>query len=680
MVKYKIHVKIVKTVKNYYVGDKMEMFLFAVACCGIGILTLLFPHNLQRTAHWFANIAALIGSGVSAYAAGIQLLNGRAPTLLCWGSYSLTCDAWSAFFLLLTGIAGVVTSLYALGYAKGYEGNRLRLLGAMWCLFIMSMQLVLLAGDAFSFLLFWEIMAVASFMLVNHEAEKRSTWTAAYQYLVMTSLGTATIMIAFLLTGSVSDNFSFAAMAENKLQGVWLHVVFGCAFIGFALKAGLVPLHVWLPKAHPAAPSHVSALMSGVMLKIALYGLGRFVFDFLPQWNYWWCVLVMLAGIISAFLGVLYAQMENDIKRILAYSSVENMGVIFAAFGCGMLLKITAEGNLYMIGFVAALIHAFNHSVMKVLMFMNAGSIMHGTGSKNLEMFGGLAAKMPYTACFAFIGSLALAAVPLTNGFTGEWLVLQSFITLAQNASGQDIRIWSALSFILLGFTGALALGCFVRLFGITFLGRARSELVEHAHESDRFMLAAMSLASVMVFIFGIYPVPVLQAVNRALCLPENYGGGMLGLVWIGGGMDVKYTPLLLLILLAVLSFIIYFAVHNSFVRKNVTWNCGTYPTERQQYSATGFSKPMRRAFDYLLKPKRQVTYMRKEHAYFGRQLSYKLEIPDMITEKLYLPFQKHFVSISAFLRRLQQGSVRLYVSYVMAAMMLVLVWGAVYK
>ena len=654
----------------------MEMFLVAVGFYGIGVLTMLLPHGMQRAAHWLANSAALFGSAVCAYSAGLLFFGGVSPAPLTWDSYSLGCDGWSAVFLLLTGIAGVVTSLYALGYARSYEGSRLRLLGGM---FIMSMVLVLLAGDAFSFLLFWEIMAVASFMLVNHESEKRATWNAAYQYLVMTSVGTAAIMIAFLLTGSASEGFSFAAMSKNTLDGSWQHLVFVCAFAGFALKAGLVPLHVWLPKAHPAAPSHVSALMSGVMLKIALYGFGRFMFSFLPAWNYWWCVVVLLAGVVSAFLGVLYAQMETDIKRVLAYSSVENMGVIFAAFGCGMLMKASGS-SFYMLGFVAALVHAFNHSIMKVLMFMCAGSIMHGTGSKNLELFGGLARKMPYTAVFAFVGSLALAAIPLTNGFTGEWLVLQSFISLGTSCAGQDIRLWTAVSFILLGFTGALALGCFVRFFGITFLGRARSEIVEHAHESDKFMLAAMGVAAVLVVACGLYPLPVVRAALLALGMPVALDAFGMNLAWAGVGTAVCYKPLLLLALLLVLGALLWLAVKNCFVVEDVTWNCGTYPTQRQQYSATGFSKPVRRAFDYLLKPKRQVTYMRKEHAYFGRQLSYKLEIPDMITEKLYQPLQKHFVSVSNFLRRLQQGSVRLYVAYVMVAMMLVLVWGALYK
>ena len=657
----------------------MSLFLMAVGCYGAGVLTLFFPHGLQRAAHWLSNLLALVGSCLVLYGVGTY---SQQPALT-WGSYSLSCDSWSAFFLAITGLAGIITSIYALGYGQSYEGNRLRMLGGMWNLFIGSMVLVLLAGDAFSFLLFWEIMAVASFMLVNHEAEKRVTWNAAYQYLVMTSVGTAAITMAFLLVGARSYSYSFADMAQNTLQGGLVHLAFATAFIGFALKAGLVPLHVWLPKAHPAAPSHVSALMSGVMLKIALYGFGRFIFSFLPTWNYWWCVAVMVAGIVSAFLGVLYAQMESDIKRILAYSSVENMGVIFAAVGAGMLMKVTCSGDIYMIGFVAALVHSFNHSIMKVLMFMCAGSIMHGTGSKNLELFGGLVSKMPYTAAFTFVGSMALAALPLTNGFTGEWLVLQSYITLANNGGGQDIRIWTALAFILLGFTGALALGCFVRFFGIAFLGRARSSVVDHAHESDSFMCIAMGISSLLILICGLYPVPVITAVCQALGMPPSVVAHASGyLQWAGSGNVATFSPVLLLALLGIITLVVVLAVANgsTYVAKDVTWNCGTYPTERQQYSATGFSKPVRRAFDYLLKPRRERVFVRNDHSYFGRQLMYKLELPDMVTEKLYLPLQKYFVITSAFLRRLQQGSVRLYVGYVMAAMVAVLIWGAVYK
>ena len=642
----------------------MDMFFAAVLCYSIGILTLFAPHHMQMMAHYVANLAAVMGSGLVFFNAWSILAGDATIRAFRWGSYTLTCDGWSAPFLMLTGLAGIIASVYALGYAESYEGKRLRMLNGLWNLFICSMVLVLLAGDALSFLLFWEIMAVASFLLVNHEAEKRTTWNAAYQYLVMTSIGTAAIMIAFFLTTTFSEGFSFAAMSANTLKGGWLHATFAAAFIGFALKAGLVPLHVWLPNAHPAAPSHVSALMSGVMLKIALYGFGRFMFDFLPEWNYWWAVIVMVIGLISAFLGVLYAQMEVDIKRILAYSSVENMGIIFAAFGCGMLLKVVTDSNWCQIGFLAALLHAFNHSIMKVLMFMSAGSIMHGTGSKNLELFGGLARKMPYTALFTFIGAMSLSALPLTNGFVGEWM-------------------WSALAFILMGLTGALALGCFVRYFGITFLGAARSKLVDHAHESDIFMLAAMGMSSALVLLVGIFPAYVIELLCKAIDMSDYMVIGLGGrLIWSGSGTFVTFSPLVIAIALGLLgvALLVFVVRQGVCIEKDVTWNCGTYPTARQQYSATGFSKPVRRAFDYLLKPKRERTFTQNDHSYFGRKLYYKLEIPDMITEKLYQPFNKYFVSASAFLRRLQQGSVRLYVSYVMVAMVIVLVWGAIYK
>ncbi len=660
----------------------MSLFLAAIACYGIGIITVFLPHSMQKTAHYLSNIAALVGSSIVAYLSVLIILGYLNINAVTFGSYSLNCDNWSAVFLVITGIAGVITSIYAMGYAKGYLGKRLRVLGGLWNLFLASMVLVILAADAFSFLLFWEIMAVASFMLVNHESEKKVTWNAAYQYLVMTHIGTAAIMIAFLLTGIYSSSFSFAAMSENSLSVDMQSIVFIAAFIGFALKAGLVPLHVWLPKAHPAAPSHVSALMSGVMLKIALYGFGRFIFSFLPDWQYWWCIVVMLAGLASAFLGVLYAQMETDIKKILAYSSVENMGVIFAAVGCGMLLDITVGSAWSVVGFMAALVHSFNHSIMKVLMFMSAGSIMHATGSKNIELFGGLLKKMPYTALCTFIGCMALSALPLTNGFIGEWLVLQSYITLASNVTGQDIRFWCAMAFILLGLTGALALGCFVRFFGISFLGRARNKCAEHAHEADGFMILAMGLSSALVIIFGLCPGFVIDLVSRGIGADMHAFASGSSIMWGGSGMLAYFNPLIVLMLFGIIALVLLLFTSSGkvYVESDVTWNCGTYPTPRQQYSATGFSKPVRRAFDYLLKPKREVSYMRKDHKYFGRLMSYKLELPDMITEKLYLPLQKYFVVTSAFLRRLQQGSVRLYVSYVMAAMIVVLIWGAVYK
>ncbi len=522
-------------------------------------------------------------------------------------------------------------------------------------------------------------MALVSFLLVNHESEKKKTVSAAYQYMVMTHIGTAAIMVAFYLVASSAESFSFVDMSNNQLTGYMKDVAFIFAFGGFALKSGLMPLHIWLPNAHPAAPSHVSALMSGVMLKVALYGFGRFAFQFIGMDVFWYGLVVMVMGLASAFLGVLYATMEVDMKRILAYSSVENMGIIFSAFGCGMILYAMGLPMLSAVAFTAALVHGASHSLMKGLLFMSAGCVMHATGSKNIEHMGGLAKRMPYTALFTLIGSMALSSMPFTSGLVGEWLTLQSFITFAQQAGTPELRLLVVFAFIVLGLTGATALGCFVRMYGVAFLGRPRTGIVEKAHEMPFFMLAGLGLEAVLIILVGVMPdflVNIMQQVvsGRGMTLMGN----PLGIMWGGSGHYALYSPALIFIVFAVIGVFMVAAVYRSstFQTREVTWNCGTEPTSRQQYSATGFSKPLRRAFDGILNPKRRTTYLRKEHAYFGRKLHYELSIPDMFNDKLYKPLQQRMINYSSAFHKIQEGSVSIYIGYTMVAMIVVLIWG----
>ena len=528
----------------------------------------------------------------------------------------------------------------------------------------------------------WEVMAIISFLLVNHDSEKRETWQAAYQYLVMTHIGTAAIMIAFFIVGSGSNGLNFSELNNAQLETTARNLAFTAAFLGFALKAGLVPLHVWLPNAHPAAPSHVSALMSGVMLKVAVYGFGRFIFDFLGPVDFWWGALVLVVGLLSAFFGALYAQMEKDIKRILAYSSVENMGIVFAAIGAGMLLLTTSHKEYAVIGFTAAIVHSFNHSIMKSLMFMVAGAVNHAVDDKNIEKMGGLAKLMPWTAGCALTGSLALAALPLTNGFIGEWLMFHSFAFLAQADAGTGVRLLAALAFILSGLASALALGCFVRVFGVVFLGRPRARRAESAHEVSRFMLAAMLIPALLIFVSGILASPIVtiaQHVAEANLPNLNMLSEEHLLIWGKDSGMLNYDTFVLLIAAVVITIFAWLIIYRGqvFVKRDVIWNCGTEPTLRQQYSGTGFSKPIRRAFDFLLKPRREVVFLQKENKYFGRSMAYTLTIPDRFTEKLYIPVQYYLVKTASFLRRIQAGSVRIYIGYVMVAMVLVLIWGA---
>lgn len=659
----------------------MDVLLCSLLVFLLGTLTIVWPKRLELAAHYAGMLCAAVASGMTAFS-GLRYLLVPNNALLIdakWGSYSLIADGWSSVFLVITGVAGFFISIYALDYARGYLGSRIRALTGMWNLFLFSIVAVLISGDAFTFIVSWEIMALVSFLLVNHEAGKKETVSAAYQYMVMTHLGTAAILVAFYLLGSHSASFAFADMMHNQLDGVMRHIAFLCAFAGFALKSGLMPLHIWLPNAHPAAPSHVSALMSGVMLKVALYGFGRFAFQFIGMDVFWYGLLVTIIGLISAFLGVLYATMEVDMKRILAYSSVENMGIIFAVFGCGMVLMSMNLFPLAVVAFTAAMVHAFSHSLMKGLMFMSAGAVMHATGSKNIEKMGGLIKKMPYTAFFTLIGAMALSSLPFTSGLIGEWLVLQSFITLAQQAGSPELRLLVIFAFILLGLTGATALGCFVRLYGTAFLGCPRSQIVDKAHEQPFFMLLGMGIAAALVVIVGILPDPVVNIMQGIVAGPMTAPmGNPLGIIWGGSGRYAIYSPAIILAVTVLVTVFVAVALLGGkrFERRDVTWNCGTYPTSRQQYSATGFSKPLRRAFGSILNPQRRTEYLRKEHDYFGRKLKVHLEIPDLFTEKLYKPVQTWMISSSSAFRHIQEGSVSLYIGYTMIAMICVLIWG----
>ena len=659
-------------------------FATAVFCYILGCFAVLIPRKHQLFAHYFAQVMSILGSTLILITAGIYLLSGETALLKVAfvGRYMLAIDGWSSVFLCITGLAGILTSIFAVDYALAYIGKRLRELSGLWNLFLLSMVLVLVAQSTVSFLVSWEVMAIVSFLLVNHDSEKRETWQAAYQYLVMTHIGTAAIMIAFFVVGSGSNGLNFSELNNAQLETTARNLAFTAAFLGFALKAGLVPLHVWLPNAHPAAPSHVSALMSGVMLKVAVYGFGRFIFDFLGPVDFWWGALVLVVGLLSAFFGALYAQMEKDIKRILAYSSVENMGIVFAAIGAGMLLLTTSHKEYAVIGFTAAIVHSFNHSIMKSLMFMVAGAVNHAVDDKNIEKMGGLAKLMPWTAGCALTGSLALAALPLTNGFIGEWLMFHSFAFLAQADAGTGVRLLAALAFILSGLASALALGCFVRVFGVVFLGRPRARRAESAHEVSRFMLAAMLIPALLIFVSGILASPIVTIAQHVAeaNLPDLK---MLNeehlLIWGKDSGMLNYDTFVLLIAAVVITIFAWLIIYRGqvFVKRDVIWNCGTEPTLRQQYSGTGFSKPIRRAFDFLLKPRREVVFLQKENKYFGRSMAYTLTIPDRFTEKLYIPLQHHLVKTASFLRRIQAGSVRIYIGYVMVAMVLVLIWGA---
>src|SRR6266516_5655102 len=401
------------------------------------------------------------------------------------GGLALGLDRLSAFFLLTIAVGVIPSTLFAIGYTRHYKQEQASM-GCALNIFVASMVLVVLSRNVLTFLVFWEAMSLASYFLVMTEKDRDETRSAGWLYMVMTHAGLACLLIGFLAMLQATGSFSmpeWARAAEGVDSGI-RSVVFLVMAAGFLSKAGAIPFHVWLPRAHPAAPSHVSAMMSGVMIKLGVYGLIRIGFEWLGPGPGWWGVLIMIVGAVSALLGVLYALIDSDLKCLLAYSSVENIGIILLGVGAGLLFRTYNLGSLASLALVAGLYHCLNHAIFKTLLFLGAGAVVHATGTRNMEEMGGLLKRMPHTGAFFLIGSLAISAMPPFNGFISEWLTFQSLL-LSFNIPVQFLNLLFALSIAALAMTAGLAAACFVKAFGITFLALPRGETVDQAHEAS---------------------------------------------------------------------------------------------------------------------------------------------------------------------------------------------------
>ncbi|RUY08707.1 hydrogenase 4 subunit B, partial [Mesorhizobium sp. M2A.F.Ca.ET.040.01.1.1] len=413
------------------------------------------------------------------------------PLGLPWTGARFRLDGLSAFFLVVVNLGGTITSLYGLGYGR-HESQPHRVL-PFYPAFLAGMNLVVLANDAFSFLLSWEFMSLASWALVMAHHRDEANRRAGYIYLVMASFGTMALLLAFGLLAGPAGTYAFDAMRTAHPGPFVAGAVLVLMLLGAGSKAGLVPLHAWLPLAHPAAPSHVSALMSGIMTKVAIYGFVRVVFDLLGEPAWWSGVAVLLIGGVTAVLGILHALMEKDLKRLLAYSTIENIGVIFASLGLALAFKANGMPSAAALAFTAALFHVLNHSFFKSLLFFGAGAVLTATGERDMEKLGGLIHRLPVTSFVFLIGCVSISALPPFNGFASEWLVFQAILR------SPELPQWGLKVIVpavggMLALSAALAAACFVKAFGITFLGRARSAAVERAHEVDRWSLAAMAV------------------------------------------------------------------------------------------------------------------------------------------------------------------------------------------
>jgi hydrogenase-4 component B len=635
-----------------------------------------------------AGCAGALGTAVAVWLTGSPAALAAPNLLSVAGGIRLQVDALGAFFLAVIAIGAVPAAIYGISYTARASRPRLAMSGAMFNAFVGAMCLVPSADNVLTFLLAWELMSAASYFLVMTDARTDlPTRHAGLWYLGMTELGLMALLPMFLLLVPGADRTTFADMRAGAalLSPAARGTAFVLALVGFGSKAGLVPLHVWLPRAHPAAPSHVSALMSGVMIKLGIYGLFRVVFDVLGGGPPWWGGTLLVIGSISALLGVLYALMEHDLKRLLAYHSVENIGIIVIGLGAGSLLHSYSLHGLAAIGFAGALYHTVNHACFKGLLFLGAGNVLHGAHTRNMEEMGGLVKRMPQTSTQFLVGSAAIAALPPLNGFASEWMVFQSLLA-GTFIPRPIVAIAFPVAVGMLALTSGLAAACFVKAFGITFLAMPRSREAAEAAEAPRAMTVAgwlLAAACVGLGVGASFVVPILYDVLRSVdgLLPATTASPAPGL-WIAAPQALGYmSPLLLAALLGVATlatFVIVSRVHRRPARAADTWGCGRIvQTPRMEYTASAFAEPLRRVFAELYRPTQDLTVtVHPEAPRFVQSITYRSEVRPIVEQTLYTPVLQAWRGVAFRIRRVQAGSVHLYLLYVLAALLGALSFG----
>ncbi len=650
----------------------------------IAILAVFIARSKQATKFIYSLSFAL--SAIAFAAAADALATMAAPdaasTLvlpigLPWLGSHFRLDALSAFFLAVVNFGGMLSSLYALGYGR-HEHAPHRVL-PFFPAFIAGMNLVTLADDAFTFLMSWEFMSLASWALVIAHHRDTDNRKAGYLYIVMASFGTLTLLLAFGLLAGPDGNYDFASMRAAEHAPLTSGLVLALLLAGTGSKAGLVPLHVWLPRAHPAAPSHVSALMSGVMTKVAVYGFIRVVFDLLGAPAWWFGIVVLAIGGITAVLGILHALMESDLKRLLAYSTIENIGVIFVSLGLALAFKANGMGLAAALALTAALFHVLNHSFFKSLLFFGAGAVLTATGERDTEKLGGLVHRMPATAVVFLVGCVAISALPPFNGFVSEWLAFQAVL------QSPALPQWGLKLLVpavggLLALAAALAAACFVKVFGVTFLGRPRTVSAERAMEADGFSLSAMSALAFLCLAAGVLPGVVIDAlapVTLSLIgqrMPVQTDIPWLSIVPITEARS-SYNGLLVFLFILFSASLTAYLVHrfgSRRIRRAPAWDCG-FPISdpATQYTASSFAQPIRRVFGTLIFHARdRVTIPAPGDL---RPARFTLEMHDHIWEGLYLPIVGAVGFAAEKLNHLQFLTIRRYLSLVFLTLVLLL-------
>lgn len=663
------------------------LFFLMLAGYAFGAIAAVLSPN-GAAARRSASTGAVVGAGaglalaLAVFARGVPFALEIPALLSVADGLAFRLDMLGALFLALVGLVAIPCGIYGAAYSKTYEGRySLRLLGAMLNLFLLTMSLVPCAGNVLTFLLMWEGMSLTSYFLVMTETGEPDTVLAGSWYLAMTHGGLALVLAAFLLLAAGASTTAFGDLraAAAALSPATRNAVFLLALLGFGSKAGIIPLHVWLPRAHPAAPSHVSALMSGVMIKLGVYGLLRVGLDLLGGGPAWWGALLIGLGALSAVLGVLYALMENDLKRLLAYSSVENIGLIFIGVGAGFLFLSLGAVPAAGLALGAGLYHALNHAAFKGLLFLGAGSVLHATHTRDMNRLGGLIRGLPWTALCFLMGSLAIAGLPPLNGFVSEWLLFQSLLP-GIGSSAPLVAPLMTLAVGILALTGGLAAAGFVKAFGITFLAIPRSHAAEGAHEVPLSMRVSMGILAVACVGLGLAAVPILSVLGAVLAghagLPvtaPRLGGG-LSLSTPGGFAQMSPTLVALGLIVAIAGVWLgtrLFGARGGF-RVNETWGCGrVVQTARMEYTSTAFAEPLRRVFAELYRPTQDLSIdFHPESRYFVQSIEYRSEIVPWFERYLYTPLIAWVNLWAIRARAIQSGSAHAYLTYLVIALL----------
>ncbi|MDP4009337.1 MAG: proton-conducting transporter membrane subunit [bacterium] len=670
-------------------------FFVSLLLFTIGAIGSLIAQKDDALANWWGGLFAIAGSlgglifATSAMIVGNSMSFSLGALTFPLLTFSFHVDMLSAFFVFVISLIALFCSFYGIGYVKHYyKKYSIGALGFFYNLFILGMMLVVSSSNGLFFLIAWEVMSVASYFLVIYDRKEQSNLKAGFLYLVMTHIGTVFIILAFLLFYTYTGSLDF----EVIKSGVALiplsikNIIFVLAVIGFGTKAGIIPFHVWLPSAHPAAPSHVSGLMSGVMIKTGIYMMMRIFLDILQPIPTWWGLTLLIIGSVSALLGVLYALAEYDIKRLLAYSSIENIGIILLGLGSALTFSSFGMPQLALLSLVASLFHTLNHSIFKSLLFLGAGSVINETHTRNMEEYGGLIQYMPQTAFFFLVGSMAISALPPFNGFFSEWMTFQSLFQgiAALDFSARWIFVTSAGA---LAFTGGLALACFVKAFGVTFLARPRSQEVLHAKESLPLLRVGMGALAILLLVFGLFSgfvVSFIEKVGRNLSIfhsiPSfvsvlpNQSPTIANFLRVSGP---TFFAFIIVACIAVALAIKYVIHRNQEIRLGATWDCGTDLTPRMEISATGFVYSLMTIYKGVLMSRihHDVKYFDEKTGFLQKSRTVTLSAKDVYQLYLYGPLRKLAAISSEKVKNIQSGNIHTYIVYIFFALVVALVF-----